>query len=191
MAIETPQTRKKKLANSVRILRTIHRTTGIYLFVVFFIIAVTGLLLGWKKHSGDLILAKNVRGTSTDLATWLPLDKLQDIAESTFRDSLGITDLAFDRVDLRHDKGMIKFILKNEFLALQIDGVTGRILKVEKRNADLIEKIHDGSIVDHYLGINGGYFKLFYTTLSGMALLIFTITGFWLWYGPKKMRGIK
>jgi hypothetical protein len=27
-----------------------------------------------------------------------------------------------------------------------------------------------------------------YSTIMGVALLIFTITGFWLWYGPKRMK---
>ncbi|MEJ2005854.1 MAG: hypothetical protein P8X57_13055 [Cyclobacteriaceae bacterium] len=58
------------------------------------------------------------------------------------------------------------------------------------RRSDFIENLHDGSIVDNIANIPGGYFKLFYTTLTGLALLTFTITGFWLWYGPKHMRKI-
>jgi hypothetical protein len=35
---------------------------------------------------------------------------------------------------------------------------------------------------------NGNFFKVLVSSISGLALLIFTITGFWLWYGPKRMR---
>jgi hypothetical protein len=68
-----------------------------------------------------------------------------------------------------------------------MDGATGKVIFVENRRADYIEKIHDGSIIDFYLGWDG-YFKLFYTSMMGLALVLFTVTGFWLWYGPKRMR---
>jgi hypothetical protein len=69
-----------------------------------------------------------------------------------------------------------------------MDGATGALLQIELRRSDVIEKIHDGSIVDYFLGFQSGIFKLIYTTIMSFALTIFTITGFWLWYGPKKMR---
>jgi hypothetical protein len=27
-----------------------------------------------------------------------------------------------------------------------------------------------------------------YTTLMGLSVIVFTLTGFWLWYGPKQMK---
>ena len=93
-----------------------------------------------------------------------------------------------DRIDIRPDKGMAKFVFADHFNGIQLDMATGEVLHIEKRRADLIEKIHDGSILDHYLDTGGGQIKLFYTTVIGLALLVFTVTGFWLWYGPKRMR---
>ena len=84
--------------------------------------------------------------------------------------------------------GQVKFTFKEHYYGLQIDAMTGNILKVERRNADIIEQIHDGSMVDKYLGIKDGWFKLFYTTVMGLGLITFTVTGFWLWYGPKRMK---
>ena len=81
-----------------------------------------------------------------------------------------------------------KFVFSEGYLGIQIDGTTGEVLSLEKRNADLIENIHDGSIVDKYLGWKSGIFKLLFTSVAGLALLGFTITGFWLWYGPKLMK---
>jgi hypothetical protein len=78
-------------------------------------------------------------------------------------------------------------VFEHDFLGLQLDGVTGKILLVEKRRSDFVENIHDGSIIDKYFG-TGNIIKLIYTTVMGIALLLFTITGFWLWYGPKRMR---
>ena len=61
-------------------------------------------------------------------------------------------------------------------------------LNNEGQCSDFIEKVHDGSILDLYFKTSGGQIKLIYTTIMGLALLVFTVTGFWLWYGPKRMR---
>jgi hypothetical protein len=90
-------------------------------------------------------------------------------------------------IDVRKDKGMVKFVFNDHFWGIQLDGATGKLLQIERRNSDMIENIHDGSILDHYLGTTGEPIKVVYTTIMGLGLLIFTITGFWLWYGPKRM----
>lgn len=183
------QKRRLRQAGFLRLVRKIHRTTGILLFVFFFIISITGLLLGWKKHSGGLILAKSYNGTSTDLKDWLSIDSLHKNACKIFHDSISATlSPELDRIDIRKDKGMVKFVFNEGFWGLQLDGTTGHLLHIERRRADFIEKLHDASILDYYFNTGNGQIKLFYTTVMGLALLIFTITGFWLWYGPKKMR---
>lgn len=83
---------------------------------------------------------------------------------------------------------MVKFIFNDNFWAVQIDAATGQLLFLERRQSDFIENIHDGSILDYYFKTSGGEFKLVYTSIIGIALLTFTITGFWLWYGPKRMK---
>lgn len=83
---------------------------------------------------------------------------------------------------------MVKFIFKDHFWGLQLDGATGQLLHIEKRRSDFIKKIHDRSILDYYFGTTSDQIKLSYTLIMGFALLTFTITGFWLWYGPKRMR---
>lgn len=182
-------TRRKKDAAVLRDFRKIHRWTGALLFVFFFIVAITGLLLGWKKHSNDLIAAKTYTGTTPDLQQWLTLDSLHFLAIRALHDSIDpALSTNLDRIDVRQEKGSVKFVFKDHFWGLQLDGATGKVLHIERRNADLIEKIHDGSILDFSLNTADDYFKLAYTTIMGLALLIFTITGFWLWYGPKRMR---
>lgn len=44
--------------------------------MMFFFISISGLLLGWKKHSNGIILPKSYQGTSTELKDWLPIDSL-------------------------------------------------------------------------------------------------------------------
>jgi hypothetical protein len=183
------QQKRQQQAKVLRGFRKVHRLTGASLFVFFFVIAFTGLLLGWKKHSGGLILAKSYKGSTTEMTEWLPIDSLHKLACKALHEQVDPSlSLALDRIDIRPDKGMVKFVFAEHFQGLQLDLATGRVLHAEERRADFIEKIHDGSILDFYLHTSNGQIKLFYTTVMGIALLTFTVTGFWLWYGPKRMR---
>ena len=179
---------RKKQAKILRIFRKVHRTTGAFLFVFFFFISISGVILGWKKDSFGLLLPETYHGTSEDLKKWLPIAELHQKATRVLSDSIS-PELSAEikRIDIRKQKGTVKFIFEDHFYGIQLDGATGNILHIGKRHSDLVENIHDGSILDEYLGTKG-YIKLFYTTIMGFALLIFTITGFWLWYGPKRMR---
>lgn len=181
--------KRRRQAKLLRVFRKVHRTAGATLFIFFFFVAVTGLLLGWKKHSGGKILPKSYKGTSTDLKDWLPIDSLHKNACRILHDSVS-PELALDleRIDIRKDKGMVKFIFIDHYWGIQLDGATGNLLHIERRRSDFIENIHDGSFLDYYFNTSGEPIKLIYTSVMGTALLTFTITGFWLWYGPKRMR---
>lgn len=182
------QTRQLQ-AKVLRVFRKVHRLTGAFLFIFFFFVSISGILLGWKKHSGDLLLAKTRTGTSADQQNWLPVEALTSRAIAYVRDSMpGGLSTTIDRIDIRPNKGIAKIVFADHFQSLQIDCTTGAILNVETRRSDFLEQIHDGSIVDNVFGWEQGLFKLFYTTVLGLALLVFTVTGFWLWYGPKVMR---
>lgn len=179
----------KRQAKTLRLFRKIHRMTGAFLFVFFFVIAVSGLFLGWKKHSSGIILAKSYKGKSTNPQDWLPLSDLNRKAEIIARQQISPDmSLEMDRIDVRPDKGMVKFVFVEEYWGLQLDLMTGELLHIERRRSDFIENIHDGSILDNLFGIDGGYIKLIYTSVMGVSLLTFTITGFWLWFGPKRLR---
>ncbi|MBD0779159.1 PepSY domain-containing protein [Maribacter sp. ANRC-HE7] len=188
----TKPNQRIKQARILRIFRKIHRITGAALFIFFFIVSITALLLGWKKHSNGILMPETYVGTSTDLKQWLPLDSLHTKAIAVLHDSVA-PDLSpmIDRIDVRKGKGSVKFIFKDHFWGIQLDGATGKVLHIEKRYSDLIENIHDGSILDWYFNTSNGQIKVIYSTIMGIALLIFTITGFWLWYGPKRMRKSK
>lgn len=180
--------KRKRQAKVLRIFRKIHRTTGALLFIFFFVISATGLLLGWKKNTNGLILPKTQKGTSTELVEWLPVDSLHTIACQTLHTSVSPDlSLELDRIDIRKDKGSVKFNFVDHYYEVQLDGATGNVLSIGQRRSDFFENVHDGSIIDRYLGTSG-VVKLIYSTIMGLSLLMFTITGFWLWYGPKRMR---
>lgn len=75
-------------------------------------------------------------------------------------------------------------MIYSNYWEVQVDGQSGRALSVAKRHADWIEHVHDGSL------ISDG-FKLMYTTYLGAGLLVLVVTGFWLWYGPRRVRVAK
>lgn len=179
---------RKRQAKLLRISRKVHRTTGAMLFVFFFLTACTGLLLGWKKHSGGLILPKSYQGTSTKQEAWLPIHELHKRAIEVMTEHAPGVSHELDRIDLRPDKGMVKFVFVEGYWGVQLDCTTGELLHLERRHSDFIENLHDGSYFDYVIGTNYGQIKLVYTSIMGSALLTFTITGFWLWYGPKRFR---
>ena len=175
---------RKQHAEWLRWTRKVHRLMGIFLFVIFLAISITGLLLGWKKNSGDWLMPPTQTGTSQSLADWLPLDSLEAIAMRYYY--VQDETLTIDRMDIRPDKGIVKVLFKQYNLELQLDGASGKILSVGKRRSDWIEHLHDGSLFDDLLGVN--FFKLIFTSIAGISLFLFSVTGFWLWYGPKVMR---
>lgn len=181
-------TKRKRQAKLLRFVRKIHRYTGVALFLFFAIVGITGILLGWKKNSNGYLLPDTEKGQSTEMVTWLSMDSISTLAMAELARSYGGDFQAeIDRLDVRPSKGMVKVLFDKDNIGIQLDLTTGQVLNNGKRRADWLEDVHDGTIVDDLLGTKN-VFKLFYTTIMGLALLIFTVTGFWLWYGPKKMR---
>ncbi len=182
----------KQQASLIRTARKIHRFFAAGLFFIFLIIAVTGMLLGWKKNM-DTLLPESQTGSSANTADWLSFDRLRAVAFETLSDSVG-SDISseLDRIDARPSRGMVKFVFKDHYWEVQLDAATAEVLNVSQRKSDIIENIHDGSIIDYAFNTtSGGIFKLIYTSITGLALLTFTLSGFWLWYGPKIIKNNK
>ncbi len=182
-------THRKHHAKILRSFRKIHRYTGAFLFIFFFVVAVTSILLGWKKNANGWLQAENLSGTSSDFRQWKSMDSLYLTASQALKDSIDPNiSTQLDKIDIRKEKGMAKFIFKDHYWAVQMDGATGKTLHIEWRTSDFIEQIHDGSIFDDWFNTGTDIFKVIYSSIMGSALLVFTITGFWMWYGPKRLR---
>jgi len=177
-----------KIAKSTRNYRKLHQWVAIPLFFFMFSTGVTGLLLGWKKQAG--ILPKTQKGESTQSNQWIKIDSIQQIAANYVQNKLKKSAL-IDRIDIRPQKGIAKIVFVEHFTELQIDCKTGEILAVNQRNSDIIEKIHDGSILDFLAQTDNDAFKLFYTTTLSLGLILLSISGFWLWYNPIRIRNAK
>jgi uncharacterized iron-regulated membrane protein len=187
-ASDHPRTEREKQARFIRIVRKIHRTAGALLFAFFLVIGTTGFLLGIKKHTGGVILPKSYTGSSLNMKDWQPLDTLHQVAVATLHGIDPTLSTELERIDARPDKGMVKFVFIDNYIGIQLDLATAEVLHIERRNSDIIENIHDGSIIDYALGTEDEQFKLGYTMIMGAALITFSVSGFWLWYGPKRLR---
>ncbi|SDY84593.1 PepSY-associated TM region [Rhodonellum ikkaensis] len=177
-----------KLAFKTRIYRNIHKWISIPFVIFLLVIGTTAILLAWKKQ---LELVPKTQGTRVEVRThWISLDSMIIIGQEYMRDSLGKT-AEIDRLDVRPGKGIAKVVFKGHFTELQIDGFTGEILSVKQRNSDLIEKIHDGSIIDFLIDPNSERAKLIYSTLTSLVLIFLCISGFYLWHNPRKIKKIK
>jgi hypothetical protein len=80
---------------------------------------------------------------------------------------------------------------ENHFTEIQIDCYTGEVLSVKQRTADIIEMIHDGSIIDFLFKNQSTPFKLFYSTITSLGLMLLSFSGFWLWLKPKQIKRLK
>jgi len=181
-----------KRAKTIRLFRKTHRSSGLILMVFILNIAITGILLGWKKDSKGVLLPKTQKGVSTDLANWQPLDSLKNTAIFALHHNIS-SELSteIDRVDIRPQQGVVKFVFKNHYWGVQLDGTTAAVLQISRRRSDFLEHLHDGSLLDHYFDLETAVFKLFFTTVMGLAFILFSLTGFWLWYGSMKIRKTK
>ncbi|SEF88715.1 PepSY-associated TM region [Algoriphagus boritolerans DSM 17298 = JCM 18970] len=158
---------------------------GVPLIVFFFIIGITSVLLAWKKKAE---LLPPTLQTSVEDGSWILPAQMIQIGEGEMR-KMG-RDPEVDRIDIRPDKGVAKVTFKTHFTEVQLDGLSGEVLSIETRHSDWIEKVHDGSIVDFYLGGDEAT-KLTYSTLTAMGLILMSLSGFYLWYYPKLIRKIK
>jgi hypothetical protein len=177
-----------QIAKNTRLYRKIHRWIAIPLLFFFFLTGITGLLLGWKKQTS--LLPKTQKGINIESKNWLSLEKIQYTAIQYAQNTLK-KDTTIDRIDIRPTKGIAKIVFLNHFTELQIDCTTGKVLTVSTRSSDIIEKIHDGSILDYWIRTENDVLKLFYTTSISLSLLLLSLSGFFLWYNPIRMRRSK
>ena len=174
----------KNYINSLRNFRSYHKVVGLTIAILLLISAVTGILLSLKKEF-DLLQPPTQKGASKQLADWMPLAELALLAEDALYTKYPEqANNPIERMDIRPGKGVVKVLFAEGWWEVQVDGSTGEIKSIAKRNSDWIEALHDGSI------ISDG-FKLVSMNTLGIGLLIMIVTGLWLWYGPKKVRRLK
>lgn len=182
---------RKNHAYLLRNTRKVHRITGATLFSFFFVVSITAFLLGWKKNSNGFLLPQTQQGTLVNQEQFISIDSVQTIALIQFEKDFENAAPVIDRIDIRPENAVAKVLFENDYYEVQVDLGSGAVLQSATRRSDFVENIHDGSILDVLFKTNNGVFKLIYTTIMSLALLLFTVSGFWLWYGPKVMRRLR
>ena len=177
-----------KAAASTRFYRKLHRWVAIPLLGAMFLLGATGLLLAWKK---ELKLTPEVIArTAFEQQTTLSLDSLQLRAVTYMKDSLQLA-WQIDRMDVRPAKGIVKVRFEEHFTELQLDIYSGEVVSVRQRTSDIIEKLHDGSILDFLIRTNNDEIKLVYASLTSLGLMLLSISGFYLWFYPRQIKRTK
>ena len=158
-----------------RLIRDIHHRGSPVLMLPLGVMIIAGLFLMLKKDV-DWIQPPTQR--SEIAVTGPPETSLAELyAVAAAIPELEITAWEkFDRIDVRSDRGVVKFIAPNRWEA-QIDLVTLEVLSLEYRRSDLIEQIHDGSFFADWV-------KTFIFLPVGVVLLLLWLTGIWMFFEP-------
>ena len=167
--------------------RSFHRKIASVLFIFFLCISITAILLGWKAAFTKTIFENKKQIVSTTFKQWLPIDSLELLATAFLNEKTNNHFIHSERVEVRLAKGYINFGFKNNF-NIQLDGATGQPVLIEQKNGGLIQDIHDGAFVDGLVGSKSGLSKKIYSSIMGLALLMLTLTGIYLWLKPKQIK---
>ena len=151
-----------------------------------FLVGVTGLLITWKdqlqfKPKSQESIANNRSLISLDIIKNNAIKHIENLNLSP----------EINRIDYRPDKGIAKVRFENHFTELQVDCYSGEIVSEKQRTADLIEMIHDGSILDYVFKNQSTPIKLFYSTVTSAGLMLLSFSGFMLWLKPKQLKKLK
>jgi hypothetical protein len=147
-------------------------------------------MLGWKYLFTKTIYDDGEVRVETSLNKWLPLDSLELMASFVLNERTHNDFKHAESIQLRPGKGYINFIFKKNY-NIQVDGGTGKAIHIEQKNGGIIQDIHDGAIVGGWLSLKSGLSKTVYSTIMGLALLFLTISGFYLWWKPRKIKQSK
>jgi len=175
----------RALAKETRWYRRLHKAVAIPLVAFLFLVGVTGLLLTWKDELKLNPPSQNI----TQQQDLVGLQTIENIALN-FADSLNL-DNTINRIDYRPSKGIAKVRFENHITELQINCYNGNIISVKQRTADIIEMIHDGSIIDYIFKSDSEYTKLLYSTITSLGLILLSISGFIMWLRPKQIKALK
>jgi len=149
------------------------------------LLGVTGLLLTWKSELQFSPTTQNVSSNKS-------LISLTQIEQNAIHyiDSLNL-DNTINRIDYRPSKGIAKIRFEHHFTELQIDCFSGKIISDKQRTSDIIEMIHDGSIIDHVFKSKSENTKLVYSSIASLGLILLSVSGFFLWLKPKQLKKYK
>jgi len=173
----------RQLAKDARLYRRLHKFIAVPMVFFMLLLGVTGLLLTWKAE------LKLQPASQHNEVTNQPLVSLSVIQRNAigYAEALQLSS-TINRIDYRPSKGIAKVRFEDHFTELQIDCYTGKIISAEQRTDNIIEMIHDGSILDYLFKNKSENIKLLYSSITSLGLILLAFSGFWLWLKPKQIK---
>ena len=173
----------KKLAKASRFYRRFHKFIAVPMVFFMLLLGTTGLLLTWKA---ELKLQPTSQNSFKANQSLVSLSVIEQNAIN-YADSLQLTSI-INRIDYRPSKGIAKVRFDDHFTELQIDCYTGKIVSTNQRTDNIIEMIHDASILDYLFRNKTENIKLLYSSITSIGLILLAFSGFWLWLKPKQIK---
>ena len=164
-----------------------HRKIASIFYFFFFIIAISGILLGWKFFFVNTIFEDGSIQPSKNREIWLPLDSLENKSTRFLNEKTNNFFSKSDKIEIRPINGYISFYY-GKHLTTVVDGATGAVILIAQDKAGFIRDIHEGSLFENFPGFNSGWFKVVYCTFIGLALALLTISGAYMWDHKKETK---
>lgn len=158
-----------------KLIRDIHHWGSPILMLPLGVIIIAGLFLMLKKDVDWIQPPTQRSAIAVEGPPDITLAELYEAAAAIEELEITAWD-QFDRIDVKSDRGVIKFIAPNRWEA-QIDMTTLEVLSLEYRRSDLFEQIHDGSFFADWV-------KTFVFLPVGVVLLFLWLTGIWMFFEP-------
>lgn len=151
-------------------LRLIHHWLSVVVGLPLLVMIGAGLVLMLKKEV-NWIQPPTIFGSAPAEFPNATFEALFSAAQGV--EAANIKDWGdLDRVDIKPDKGIVKFVARNRW-EVQVDTATAEVLQTAYRRSDLFEAIHDGSFFS-------GSVKYFIFFPSGILLFVLWATGIYL-----------
>ncbi len=173
----------QKLAKDTRFYRKLHKFIAVPMLIFMLLLGITGLLLTWKAELKLQPPSQKSTFTNQSLVSLATIEK----NAIQYADSLQLSS-TINRIDYRPSKGITKVRFEDHFTELQIDSYTGKIISSKQRTDNIIEMIHDGSIIDYLFKNKSENIKLMYSSITSLGLILLAFSGFWLWLKPKQIK---
>lgn len=161
--------------------RSLHRWIGVCVALGLVVISITGFLLATKK-TVDWIRPLERDGQKIEsMAEVVSIEKAVDAAIAHGLPELkSVKDI--DRVDYRPKDNVFKILSKEGYHEVQVDGKSGEVLNVAKRNDQFIEDLHDFSwFADaaHQWGLPVVALGLLFLASSGIGIFFVPVVRRW------------
>ncbi len=157
-------------------LRNLHKWIGLFACLFLVVTSVTGFLLAIKKRSDWVQPFVVSGGAISGSGEVVSMEKVYEAAREAGGEGFSsFNDL--NRVDYRPGDNVFKVRSADGLREVQVDGATGKVLKVSPRRDQLFENIHD-------LSFFGGPLHDWVLPVIAVALFLMGTTGVVMFFVP-------